>query len=24
VPFLPEHGLIGGPSEVLWRRGHLV
>jgi P-aminobenzoate N-oxygenase AurF len=24
VPFLREHGLIGGPSEVLWRRADLV
>jgi hypothetical protein len=24
VPFLREHGLIGGPSEVLWRRAFLV
>ncbi|MGD9986739.1 AurF N-oxygenase family protein [Pseudonocardia sp.] len=24
VPFLREQGLIGGPSEVLWRKAHLV
>jgi hypothetical protein len=24
VPFLREQGMIGGPSEVLWRRAHLV
>ncbi len=24
VPFLREQGMIGGPSEALWRRAHLV
>ncbi|GEL25517.1 membrane protein [Pseudonocardia sulfidoxydans NBRC 16205] len=24
VPFLREQGLIGGPSEILWRKAHLV
>ncbi|RTL67991.1 MAG: diiron oxygenase [Pseudonocardiaceae bacterium] len=24
VPFLREQGLVGGPSEVLWRKAHLV
>ena len=24
VPFLREQGMMGGPSEVLWRRAHLV
>ncbi|MBW0088520.1 diiron oxygenase [Pseudonocardia sp. KRD-184] len=24
VPFLREQGLIGGPTEVLWRKAHLV
>jgi hypothetical protein len=24
VPFLREQGMIGGPSEVLWRKAHLV
>ena len=24
VPFLREQGIIGGPSEILWRKAHLV
>ncbi|SHK91216.1 P-aminobenzoate N-oxygenase AurF [Pseudonocardia thermophila] len=24
VPFLREQGLIGGPTEILWRRAHLI
>jgi P-aminobenzoate N-oxygenase AurF len=24
VPFLREQGLIGGPSEILWRKAHLI
>lgn len=24
VPFLREQGMIGGPSEILWRKAHLV
>ncbi|MFC4949448.1 AurF N-oxygenase family protein [Pseudonocardia sp. GCM10023141] len=24
VPFLREQGIIGGPSEALWRRAHLI
>ena len=24
VPFLREQGMIGGPTEVLWRKAHLV
>jgi hypothetical protein len=24
VPFLREQGIIGGPTEVLWRKAHLV
>ena len=24
VPFLREQGIIGGPTEILWRKGHLV
>jgi hypothetical protein len=24
VPFLREQGLIGGPTEILWRKAHLV
>jgi hypothetical protein len=24
VPFLHEQGMIGGPSEILWRKAHLV
>ena len=24
VPFLREQGVLGGPSEVLWRKAHLV
>ena len=24
VPFLREQGIIGGPSEFLWRKAHLV
>jgi hypothetical protein len=24
VPFLREQGLVGGTSEVLWRRAHLI
>jgi para-aminobenzoate N-oxygenase AurF len=24
VPFLREQGIIGGPTEILWRKAHLV
>jgi hypothetical protein len=24
VPFLREQGLIGGPTEILWRKAHLI
>jgi hypothetical protein len=24
VPFLREQGIIGGPSEILWRKAHLI
>jgi hypothetical protein len=24
VPFLRERGLIGGPTEILWRKAHLI
>ena len=24
VPFLREQGVIGGPSELLWKRAHLI
>jgi hypothetical protein len=24
VPFLREQGLVGGPSEALWRKAHLI
>ena len=24
VPFLREQGMIGGPTEILWRKAHLV
>jgi hypothetical protein len=24
VPFLREQGIIGGPTELLWRSAHLL